>query len=167
MKDKTISIIGAGFSGLAAASVLGAAGYDVNVYEKNDQCGGRARVFHEKGFTFDMGPSWYWMPDVFEFFYARFEKSAADFYELKKLSPSYRIFFGKNDEMDIPDSMEVMYELFEKVEAGSAAQLRKFLKEAEEKYRIAIHNRLVYFPSLSWREYSSLLWKKETWKLQL
>lgn len=167
MRSKTISVIGAGFAGLAAASVLGAEGYNVNVYEKNDQCGGRARMFQEKGFTFDMGPSWYWMPDVFESFYARFEKSASDFYELKKLSPSYRVFFGKDDAMDIPDSMEVLYELFESVETGSALHLRRFLKEAEEKYRIAIHKRLVYFPSLSWQEYRSLLWKKETWKLQL
>ena len=167
MKDKNISVIGAGYSGLAAASVLGAAGYEVNIYEKNDQCGGRARVFTEKGFTFDMGPSWYWMPDVFESFYSRFGKSAADFYELKKLSPSYRIFFGRDDLMDIPESPEALYDLFESVEAGSADQLKKFLKEAEEKYRIAIQGKLVYYPSLSWREYSSLIWRKETWQLQL
>ena len=82
---KNISIIGSGFSSLSAACYLAKAGHDVTVYEKNDRLGGRARQFKAEGFTFDMGPSWYWMPDVFEKFFNDFGKTTNDFYKLKKL----------------------------------------------------------------------------------
>ena len=84
------TIIGAGFGGLAAAALLSEKGYDVTVFEKNDQIGGRARVHRDKGFQFDMGPSWYLMPDVFEEFFDNFGKKPEDMYELKRLDPSYR-----------------------------------------------------------------------------
>ena len=87
---KTISIIGSGFSSLSAACYLAKAGYDVSVFEKNSEFGGRARQFKEKGFTFDMGPSWYWMPDVFEKFFNDFDKKSSDFYNLKKLNPQIK-----------------------------------------------------------------------------
>jgi len=91
MKKSTAHIIGSGFAGLATAASLAQKGVDVTVFEKNKTIGGRARQFQEKGFTFDMGPSWYWMPDVFENFFNRFGKTAADYYELKKLDPGFTI----------------------------------------------------------------------------
>ena len=92
---RTVGVIGSGFSSLAAAAVLGKAGYKVTVFEKNEDFGGRARKFEANGFMFDMGPSWYWMPDVFEQFYKYFDKTTSDFYELKRLNPSYKVIFGK------------------------------------------------------------------------
>ena len=92
--NKKVAVIGSGFAGLSAASCLAKEGYEVTVYEKNSQPGGRARKFEAEGFTFDMGPSWYWMPDVFEKFFNRFGKSASDYYTLERLDPSYRIVFG-------------------------------------------------------------------------
>ena len=92
---KKIFIIGSGFSSLSAACYLSKEGFEVHVFEKNDLIGGRARQFKSKGFTFDMGPSWYWMPDVFEKFFNDFGKSAKDFYQLKKLNPAYRVIFDK------------------------------------------------------------------------
>jgi len=167
MKDKRVSIIGAGFSGLAAAAVLAADGYGVEVFEKNAQVGGRARVMKSNGFVFDMGPSWYWMPDVFENFYERFGKWVSDFYELKKLSPSFRIFYGKDDVLDIPADENELFELFEQIEPGASQKLQEFLCDAKRKYEVAIKNKIVYKPSLSWTEYADLIFKKDAWTLQL
>lgn len=150
-----ISIIGSGFSGLAAASFMAKAGHRVSVLEKNSTIGGRARVYKADGFTFDMGPSWYWMPDVFENFFSQFGKSAADYYELKKLDPGFQIIFGENDVMEIPASVEELMVTFEGIEKGSADALRKFLKEAEFKYNVGMKD-MVYKPAFSWFEYANL-----------
>jgi len=146
-----ISIIGSGFSGLSAASYLAKEGYDVTIYEKHKQAGGRARQFQAEGFVFDMGPSWYWMPDIFERFYNDFGKSSSDFYEMVRLSPSYQIFF-EDDVMQIPASLEELYELFESTEVGSAYKLKRFLKSAKYKYDVGI-NEFVEKPSLSLLEF--------------
>ena len=132
------NIIGAGFSGIAASCVLADKGIEVNVFEKNESAGGRARKFESKGFIYDMGPSWYWMPDVFEQFFNRFNKSASDYYELIRLDPSYRVYFGVNDFLDIPAGMSEIMELFESLEKGSAKKLHTFLREAEYKYRVGM-----------------------------
>jgi phytoene desaturase len=124
----------------------------VTVYEKNHSIGGRARQFSVDGFTFDMGPSWYWMPEVFENFYQQFGHTASDFYQLERLSPSYRVYFGKDDFVDIPSSLEEIYELVESMEKGAADQLRKFLKQAEYKYKVGM-GEFVFKPSLSITEY--------------
>ena len=145
---KKIAVIGAGFSGLAAASSLAKEGYDVTVLEKNNSAGGRARKFQADGFTFDMGPSWYWMPDVFEKFFERFGKTPSDYYELERLSPSYRIYYGANDFMDLPASVNGLCKLFDTLEPGSSKNLLRFLEEGKYKYDIGI-NELVYKPGFS------------------
>ena len=129
---KNISIIGSGFSSLSAACYLAKAGHDVTVYEKNDRIGGRARQFKAEGFTFDMGPSWYWMPDVFEKFFNDFGKTTNDFYKLKKLNPAYRVYFGSEDYIDIEDDIEKISVKFEKIEHGSGMKLKKFMQKAKE-----------------------------------
>ncbi|WP_129714424.1 NAD(P)/FAD-dependent oxidoreductase [Pedobacter sp. SYP-B3415] len=151
-KKKKISIIGSGFAGMTAAALLARAGHDVTVYEKNDQPGGRARKWVKDGFTFDMGPSWYWMPEVFENFYRLFGKTAADFYELKRLAPSYRVFFGENDFIDVPTGTAELTALFETLEPGSAVNLDKFLRQAKYKYEVGM-GEFVFKPSHSFREY--------------
>jgi phytoene desaturase len=148
MNRKKAIIIGAGFSGLSAASFLAKDGFDVTVLEKNSIPGGRARKFEAEGFTFDMGPSWYWMPDVFEKFFASFDKKPGDYYQLKRLDPSYRIVWGENDFSDLPASFEEYCDLFESLEKGSAVKLMKFLEGAQYKYNVGI-NKLVYKKSAS------------------
>ena len=145
---KRVGVIGSGFSSLSVACYLQQAGYEVSVFEKNSTFGGRARRLKKDGFTFDMGPTWYWMPDVFEKFFADFRKKPSDFYQLEKLSPGYKVFFGKNDSITISDRLEQIYQAFEKEEAGSAENLKKFLKLAEKNYDIAIKD-LVYNPGVS------------------
>lgn len=144
----SINIIGSGFSSLAAACYLAQEGHEVKVFEKNDSLGGRARIYQKDGFTFDMGPSWYWMPDIFERFFADFNKKPSDYFELKKLTPSYRIYFGDNDSIDIHADIETLKESFEKIEKGSAKQLEIFLAKAESNYNIAMGD-LVYEPGVS------------------
>jgi len=100
--SKKVTIIGSGISSLSAAAFLGKEGYDVTILEKNETIGGRARQFEQNGFTFDMGPSWYWMPDVFEQFYNKFGYTTSDFYELKRLDPSYTVFWEDKTETPIP-----------------------------------------------------------------
>ena len=145
---KKIVIIGSGFSSLSAASYLAKKDFDVHVYEKNETLGGRARQLKKQGFTFDMGPSWYWMPDVFESFYNDFGKSTNDFYKLNRLDPGYQVVFGENEIIPIGDSLEKIYEVFEKEEAGSSQKLEKFIASAKDNYEIAIKD-LVYRPGLS------------------
>lgn len=153
---KSVIVIGAGFSGLAASASLAALGYEVTVLEKNATPGGRARQFSQQGFTFDMGPSWYWMPEVFEEFFARFHKKASDFYQLDRLDPSYKIYFGPDDEVVLPASLDGIYNLYESIEPGSSANLKKFLAEGEYKYKTGM-GEFVTKPSHSVTEY--MHWK--------
>ncbi len=161
-----IGVIGAGYAGLAAACYLAKEGNEVSIYEKNDSIGGRSRQFIEDGFTFDMGPSWYWMPDVFETFFNDFGKKVSDYYTLKRLSPSYRVYFGEADAVDLPSDLEELYATFESIEKGSAAQLRKFLQDAKYKYDVGI-NEFVQKPSLSVMEFASFKVLKGAVRLNL
>jgi phytoene desaturase len=145
---KNIAILGSGFSSLAAACYLAQAGNDVIIYEKNSTIGGRARQFEKEGFTFDMGPSWYWMPDVFEKFFANFGKKPSDYYDLKKLSPGYQVFYGVNDFIAISDNLQEIVDTFENIEAGTGDKLQKFIQKAQSNYDIAIKD-LVYRPGES------------------
>ena len=151
---KRVAVIGSGFAGLSAATCLAREGYDVTVFEKNDTAGGRARRFTSDGFTFDMGPSFYWMPDVFEKYFALFGRKVTDYYDLGRLDPSYRIYFGTNDFMDVPAGVDAVSRLFERLEPGSSPGLASFLDEGKIKYDIGI-NDLVYKPGLSIREFAS------------
>jgi len=146
--NKNVSVIGSGFASISTACYLAHAGYQVNVYEKNAQLGGRARQFVNQGFKFDMGPTWYWMPDVFERFFADFGKKPSDYYHLERLGPAYRVYFGKDDFIDISDDLKEIKETFEKIEPNAAKSLTKFLRKAEKNYEVAIKD-LVYKPGLS------------------
>lgn len=144
---KKVGIIGSGFSSLSAACHLAKAGFDVTVFEKNETVGGRARQLLKDGFTFDIGPSWYWMPDIFEKFFAEFGKSTSDYYELEKLDPAYKIFFA-DDVITIGDCMDKICAEFERIEPGSSKELRSFIQKAQENYDIAI-NKIVLKPGIS------------------
>ena len=165
MSNKTAIVIGSGFAGLSVASNLAAGGFEVQIFEKNDSPGGRARKFKAEGFTFDMGPSWYWMPDVFEQYFERFGKKISQYYSLERLDPSYRVFFS-DDQIDIPASFDELCEVFEKYEKGSSERLKKFLQEAEYKYRVGM-NDLVYKPGQSLTEFIDWRVISGSLKLQL
>ncbi|GAB3738562.1 phytoene desaturase family protein [Spirosoma lituiforme] len=152
---KRVLVIGAGFAGLAAATSLADKGYDVTILEKNDIPGGRARVFEAEGFTFDMGPSWYWMPDVFETYFARFGKKPADYYNLVRLDPSYTVVFSTTEAVHLPAGLDNLEALFEQIEPGSGPKLREFLKQAAYKYEVGM-NKFVWKPSRSVSEFVSL-----------
>jgi phytoene desaturase len=146
--SKKVHVIGSGFSSLSAACYLAQKGFQVTVFEKNDTLGGRASQFVKDGFTFDMGPSWYWMPGVFERFFADFGKQPSDYYELEKLSPAYSVYFGKKDFFTVGDCLDQIYKAFEAEESGSAKKLEKFISNAKKNYQIAIDD-LVYNPGVS------------------
>ncbi|MBV8389669.1 MAG: phytoene desaturase [Mucilaginibacter sp.] len=165
-KDKRVIIIGAGFSGLAAAALMAKKGHNVTLLEKNDQPGGRARVWEKDGFRFDMGPSWYWMPEVFENYFALLDRKPTDFYELKRLDPGYRVYFGKDNLIDVPAKMDEIEALFESIEPGSAKKLRAFLAKAETKYKIGM-GEYVFKPSHSIAEYLDFNVIKKSFSLQL
>lgn len=150
-KMKKVIVIGSGIAGLSAAACLAKEGFDVTVLEKNATPGGRARKFEVDGFVFDMGPSWYWMPDVFDKFFARFGKKVSDLYALKKLDPSYRIYYAKGDFLDVPSGVPALCNFFESIETGSGRRLLKFLDESAYKYELGMNN-LVYKPGASVRE---------------
>jgi phytoene desaturase len=152
---KTVVVIGSGFASLSAAAHLAKAGFSVTMFEKNEAIGGRARMFESDGFVFDMGPSWYWMPEVFEKFYNSFGKTASHFYDLKRLDPSYRVYFEKNDFLDVPAKMDELEAMFEELEPGSAKYLKKFLSESEFKYKVGMDD-IVQKPAKSLLEFVDL-----------
>lgn len=145
--SKKVAIIGSGFSSLSAACYLAKLGYQVSVFEKNSTIGGRARQFTKDGFTFDMGPSWYWMPDIFENFFGDFGKKPSDYYHLSKLDPAYKIFFSDHT-ITIGDTLEKISHEFERIEKGSAKQLRHFMADAQRNYDVAM-NQVVLKPGIS------------------
>ncbi|MEP6711311.1 MAG: phytoene desaturase family protein [Ferruginibacter sp.] len=160
-----VVVIGSGFAGLSAASFMAKAGWDVTVLEKHNLPGGRARKFSEEGFNFDMGPSWYWMPDVFERYFNCFEKKVTDYYSLKRLSPSYRVYYD-DAPLDIPADYEELKALFESLEKGAAKSLDDFLAEAAYKYEVGI-NKLVHKPGRSLKEFFDLDLAKGVLKLDV
>ena len=145
---KTITIIGSGFSALAASCYLAKEGFEVTILEKNPTVGGRARQLVKDGFTFDIGPTWYWMPDVFEKFFADFNKKPSDYYHLDKLNPAYEVYFNDLDSIQIPDNLHEILNIFEKEEKGSSIHLESFLDNAKHNYDVAIKD-LVYRPGIS------------------
>lgn len=151
MAVKSVIVIGSGFAGLSVASFMAKAGWQVTVIEKNDTAGGRARQLKEKGFTFDMGPSFYWMPDVFERYFAQFGKQVSDYYTLLRLDPSYRIYWNDNF-TDIPADLTELKKVFESFEPGSSIKLEKYLQEAAYKYEVGMSN-MVFKPGLSLSEF--------------
>ncbi|MGB8190663.1 MAG: phytoene desaturase family protein, partial [Chitinophagaceae bacterium] len=149
--SKKVIIIGSGFAGLSAASFMAKEGWEVTVIEKHATPGGRARQLQGKGFSFDMGPSWYWMPDVFERYFEQFGKKVSDYYTLERLDPSYRVFWPDGS-TDVPADYTALKQLFESIETGAGHKLDLFLKEAEYKYSVGI-NKLVHKPGLSITEF--------------
>ncbi len=149
---KKVVVIGAGFAGLSVATKLAAEGFGVTVLEKNTTIGGRCRVFNENGFTFDMGPSWYWMPDVFERFFGEFGKKTSDYYNLTRLDPSYKVILKERKEINLPANINSLKALFEQLEPGCGLKFDTFLKESEYKYRVGV-GEFVWKPSLSITEF--------------
>ncbi len=151
MSEKSVIVIGSGFAGLSAASFMAKAGWKVIVLEKNNTPGGRACQLKEQGFTFDMGPSFYWMPDVFERYFNQFGKKVSDYYKLTRLDPSYRVYWS-DGYTDLPADYKALREVFESLEPGSGVMLDKYLREAAYKYEVGV-NKLVYKPSQSLTEF--------------
>jgi phytoene desaturase len=163
---KKVTVLGAGIAGLSTASFLAKEGYDVTILEKNSTIGGRARQFEVDGFVFDMGPSWYWMPDVFERYYNQFGYTTKDFYDLKRLDPSYRIFWDDNSETDVSATEEKLFAWFEEMEPGSSENLKRFLKDASYKYDVGMKD-LVFKPGLSLMEFADPRVIKGLFKMHL
>jgi phytoene desaturase len=161
-----VIVIGSGFAGLSAASFLAKEGYSVTVLEKNTTPGGRARKFETQGFMFDMGPSWYWMPDVFESYFAQFGHRVSDLYDLVRLDPSYNIWFTGGEKRSIPARKEELHRMFEEIEPGSSERLEQFLKEAAYKYEVGITD-LVYRPGRSIMEFADMRILKGLFDLHL
>lgn len=152
---KNIAVIGSGFAGLSAASFLAKSDCNVTIFEKNETIGGRARKFSTDGFTFDMGPSWYWMPDIFERYFEQFGYKVSDLYTLKRLDPSYQVFFEDKVGVDIPANLNEVFNLFDSIEQGSSKKLEQFLDEAAYKYEVGVKD-LVFRPGRSLTEFMDM-----------
>jgi len=151
---------------MSAAADLASKGYDVTVLEKNDKPGGRINYFDAEGFRFEMGPSWYWMPEVFEDFYKKHGRTTSDFYNLERLDPSYKVVFSGSESIDIPADFNGLVDLFESIEKGSGEKLRKFMDHAAIKYEVGM-NEFVWKPGESIKEFVSIKVLQNAMKLQL
>ena len=161
-----IAIIGSGFSGISAAAYAGKKGHEVHVFEQHNQPGGRARQFTtEAGYTFDMGPSWYWMPDIMEDFFADFDCKTADFFELVSLNPQFEMIFS-DEKISVPESLEELKILFENLEKGAGLQLEKLMQSAKFKYEVGMQD-FVNKPCHNWTEFISPKIAKSALKLDL
>ncbi len=165
MQKKKVIVIGSGFAGLSAATFMAKEGWDVTVIEKNATPGGRARQLREDGFTFDMGPSFYWMPGVFDRYFAQFGKKVSDYYTLKRLDPSYRVYW-EDGHTDMPADYTALKQVFESIEPGSGKKLDEYLKGAAYKYEVGI-NKLVYKPGRSLTEFMDWQTISGVFKLQV
>jgi phytoene desaturase len=143
-KTSSVVVIGAGFGGISAAAYLAQAGYDVTVYEKNGWVGGRARVLARDGFRFDMGPSWYWMPDEHDRWFADMGVRREDYYPIRRVDPSYKVYFGDSlpdesrNEVTVPADLDAAKALFESYEPGAGSKLERFISQAKQKYDFAM-----------------------------
>ncbi|WP_423920393.1 phytoene desaturase family protein [Frigoribacterium sp. 2-23] len=141
---RRVVVVGGGISGLASAALLAREGHDVTVLEKNAAVGGRAGSWEHEGFRFDLGPSWYLMPEVFDHFFKLMGTSSDEQLDLVPLDPGYRVLFEPTpgDEaagapIDVPRGLEENIALFDAVEPGSGARLRRYLRSARDTYDIA------------------------------
>ena len=163
---KRIAIIGSGFSGLSAAAYTAKEGHEVHIFEKHNQPGGRARQLKtEEGYVFDMGPSWYWMPDVIQDFFEDFGYATSSFFELISLNPQFEMIFS-DEKIDVPENFEALKATFEKIEKGAGFQLEKFMKSAKFKYEVGMKD-FVHKPCANWSEFISLKIAKSALRLDL
>ncbi len=163
---RKIAVIGSGFSGISAAAYAAKAGYEVHVFEKHDQPGGRARQFKtENGYTFDMGPSWYWMPDIINNFFQDFGFQDADFFDLVSLNPQFEMIF-EDEKLQIPQSFQELKKLFDEIESGAGKKLDKFMQSAQYKYQVGMQD-FVQKPCYNWWEFVSPKIARSALKLDL
>jgi phytoene desaturase len=166
VNQKKIIVIGGGVAGLASAATLARDGYEVDLFDKNSGPGGRATIMRKEGFTFDMGPSWYWMPQVFEDFFSSMGSSVSDHYELERLDPSYKVFFGPDEVIDMPADWETLKEVFESIEIGASVQLERYMKEAAYKYKVGMEE-FVWKPGKSVMEFAHWKVLKSVFRLDM
>ncbi|WP_271436001.1 phytoene desaturase family protein [Thermospira aquatica] len=161
---KRVIVIGAGYAGLSMAAFLASRGHEVEVLEKNPEIGGRARLWEDKGYKFDMGPSWYLMPEVFERFFKLFGKDINDYLTIHKLKTYYKVFYEGHEPVRITEDFEKTKALFESFEPNGAKKLVSYMEKAEYKYKTAM-SEFVY------KEYKSIFdffnWKILTEGLKL
>lgn len=163
---KRIAVIGSGFSGLSAAAYAAKSGNEVHVFEKHDQPGGRARQFKtEQGYVFDMGPSWYWMPDIIESFFSDFDCKVSDFFKLVSLDPQFEMVFSEEN-ISVPEKNDEIRELFEKTEKGAGKKYDTFMQSAQFKYEVGMKD-FVTKPCYNWLEFASLKIAGSALKLDL
>ena len=150
--SKKIFVIGSGLAGMSCAAYLGKAGHRVSVIEKNSTYGGRLQTVSQQGYTFDSGPSWYWMPDIFDSFFEDFDKKTNDYYDLRRINPGYRVYFSEGEYFDLVENLDELKRNFSKIEKGGGRALQRYLDDAGEKYEVAV-KKFMYKPSLSPLEY--------------
>ncbi len=138
MSNKRVIIIGAGYGGMALANLLGKAGYSVDVYEKNQEPGGRITAVKQDKFLFDLGPSWFLMPEVFDQYYGLFDESVYSRLDLMRFQPGYKVFFEKYEPLTLMGDLDEDKHIFETIEPGAAKKLESFVDRSTKVYELSV-----------------------------
>jgi diapolycopene oxygenase len=171
MDKGRILVIGAGLGGLSAAISLRAEGYDVEILEKNDKVGGKLNVKEIDGFTFDLGPSIFTLPQIFEDLFRRAGKRMSDYVELESVNPHWRNFFEDGLVLDLLEDPRAMREELGKLD-GEASEhwedFQRFMKYGRHQYQLIEHGYFAEGLDNTWemiRHYGLWgLFRKMDWK---
>jgi phytoene desaturase len=140
MSHAPVIVVGAGLGGLSAAIRLRLAGYDVVVYERLPEVGGRANVWESEGFRFDTGPTLLLMTEYVRGLFEASDRRVEDYLDIRQLDPNYRIAFADGSDLVLGSRLNALLDEVERIEAGAGGKLLQFLAETRRLYQIGLRD---------------------------
>jgi phytoene desaturase len=138
MQKPTALVIGAGIGGIATAARLAKNGYDVTVLEKESTPGGRCNQLIRDGHRFDIGPTLFLMPEIWEETFTSLGERMSDHLELKRIDPTYKVHFDDGLQLELTSNIGEMQTQLEKVEKTAFAGFLSYIAEGSRHYKMSV-----------------------------
>lgn len=135
-RRKHVVVIGAGLGGMSAAIMLARAGMRVTIAEKNTHLGGKLNVLETQGFKFDLGPSIFTLPHIFEPLFEHDGKSLADYIDMRRVDPQWRNFFEDGTVVNLWERTEDMRAELEKLGPNIFEEYERFVAYSRTQYDV-------------------------------